>query len=155
MNKKVLREKFDFGDKEEDPNEDFDDGLSDEGDEDFDDEGLGDEDFGDEDFGDEGLGDEDEECSVNKDELRQLLDDVESGEVSADEAFEQLCNSDDLDLGDEGLDDEGLDDLGDEGLDDLGDEDDLNEEVYDECMEGIVKIASMLTDDPDIMQKRS
>ena len=63
---------------------------------------------------------------------------------------------------------EGADDLGDEdlgGMDDLGGEDlgggDLDDEIggvdedfddFGECMEGIKRIANMLTDDPDIMK---
>lgn len=88
------------------------------------------------------------ECS--KDELRDLLSEVEMGEKSADEAFDQLCSAgecgdmDDLEGGD--LDDLGGDDLGGDVLD--GPVGGLS--PGDDVLEGVQRIASLLTDDPDI-----
>jgi hypothetical protein len=133
-------------------------GLDDVGDLDDD---LGGDDLGGLDLGEEDPGAEDlQEVDMNK--ARRLLDEVESGEKSADQAMEELSGGgdlpaddlggDELDLGDEladegpGLEDEGPG-LEDEGLDLGGDEG-----SFGECYESVQRIASMLTDDPDIFR---
>lgn len=76
---------------------------------------------------------------VDREELRKVLSDVEMGEVSADEAYENLCG--------------GCDD-GDMGLDsDLDMGDDMDDEMLGEvdfC--SVNRIANMLTEDPDVME---
>jgi hypothetical protein len=110
----------------------------------------------DDELGGEGLGDElgEEEDSVecSKGELRELLDAVEMGEKSAEEAFDQLCMGGEEECG------MGADELGDElggggGMDDLGG---LDSPVGGVSagpgleLEDVQRIASILTEDPDI-----
>lgn len=111
--------------------------------------GLGDDGLGDE-LGGDSLGDELSDggmVEVDGETLRQLLDDVEAGAKTADEAYDECCGGGgEEELG--GLDDElGGDELESEGLG-MG-------AVASECggmYEGVDvnQIANMLTDDPDI-----
>ena len=111
--------------------------------------GLGDE---------EGLGDEGSDLQeVDTTVLRRVLDEVESGQKSADEAYDECCGEG-MDMGAEdmgGMDDMGMDDM---DMDDMGGEEDLDlgEEApmqsYSECMENVTRIANMLTEDPDIFE---
>lgn len=119
--------------------------------------------LGDEDLGDEGLDAEGDMQEVSLTTLRRVLDAVERGEMSADEAYDECCGGGadlgaDEDLGADDLDLGGDDELmsADEELDldddlDLGDED-LGES-YNECLESVDRIASMLTEDPDIFTR--
>jgi hypothetical protein len=134
---------------------------------------LEDEDLGD--LEDEDLGDlEDEDLGdlqeVDLAVLRRVLEEVESGEKTAEEAYEECCgegtgnvpgletdlNDLESDLGDLESD---VDDLeSDEGLEDdrLGLEDDrlgLEDKSYSECMESVKRIANMLTEDPDVFTR--
>jgi hypothetical protein len=99
---------------------------------------------------DMGMGDEmgddmgSEMLEVDSTQLRELLDAVEMGEKSADEAYEECCASGEEDLG-ELEDDMGGDDMGGPPMDDMSGLDDLGE-----CMESVDRIASMLTEDPDV-----
>lgn len=78
-----------------------------------------------------------EDCvECNRDELRDVLEAVEMGELSAEEAFEQLNGGEEMSL--------------DDAVGSIGPEDD----VYDECMENVQRIANLITDDPDIMGQK-
>lgn len=86
-----------------------------------------------------------EKVEVDPSLLRQLLSDVEMGEKTADEAYDECCGGGEEDLG-------GMDEL---GGDDFGGMDDVEEGLgglgsYGECMEGVDRIAKMLTEDPDV-----
>lgn len=81
---------------------------------------------------------DDMSVTCNKDELQEVLNAVEIGEKSAEEAFSQLCDEggcmdDDMDV-------------------DMDVDMDIEDEVYDECMESVSRIASMLTEDPDVLE---
>jgi hypothetical protein len=101
-------------------------------------------------------GEEESECvECGKDELRSLLDEVEMGEKSAEEAFDQLCSADmdDMDMDDEGLEDAlGMDD---DPMDPMGamagSGDDHGMGGLGECMESVQRIANLITEDPDIL----
>jgi len=98
----------------------------------------------------------DDMVEVDSETLRQILDDVEAGAKSADEAWEACCGNAEEELGDEmGMGDE----IGGEpGLDDLESESMGMGGIASECggvYEGVDvnRIASMLTDDPDVFDE--
>jgi hypothetical protein len=96
---------------------------------------------------------EGEEVSVDKEELRSLFEKVEMGEMSPQEALDQCCGGvEDLGIGG----DEGPEGPPGPGLD-LDEGPGLDDNPFDECAggmyESIGRIASMLTDDPDILKE--
>jgi hypothetical protein len=133
------------------------------------------EDFDDLDMG----GDEDEDqVSVSRSELRSLLDEVSSGELSAEEAFQQCCGEgvespmdpmgpedDDTGMGDMDFggddDDTGMGDMDDNpfaeagGSCGMGSSRDMGRGRGGGMWESIDRIASMLTEDPDILDEAS
>lgn len=126
------------------------------------DEGLGDPGL-DMDLGDAGGEGESDLKEVDLTVLRSLLDEVERGELTADEAYDQCCgDAEGGDLG--GLADE-LDGMpsssspprssgGGEELAGLDDDDmDMGRGKFSECMESVQRIANMLTEDPDIFSR--
>ena len=97
---------------------------------------------------------EDSECvKCDRGELRQLLDQVEMGEMSAEEAFKQLSSGGDDELGLPGDESEPMGDamggMGEMGGPGAGNGMDLG----GLGLEGIRHIANMLTDDPDIFSE--
>ena len=105
--------------------------------------GMDDMDMDDMDMDDEGELEEDESVSCDKGDLRRILDAVEMGEQSADEAFDELCGEmmDDMDM-DMPMDDM---DMGSPDMDDMS--------MEEACMESVQFIASLITDDPDILSE--
>ena len=164
----LIREGY-FSEEGDDMDLDVPEGLGDEDmDMDMDEEpGLEDDGF---DLGldDEGPMEEENLGEVDLTALRRVLDEVEAGDKTADEAYDECCgedsgadmlSGDDLDLGEDDLggelgDDMGMDDMDFDLEDDdgMGMDDELMPEsrgVRMEC-ESIDRIANMLTEDPDI-----